>query len=490
LAAPAFASSPSRNREPVPVKDGARVDPTKEAWNPLNDPGNFGVGAATLSSVRTTAYLPQAAIGWSGDYWATYKGGISLRWQTAAGGSSYKDYLYQVLFASQLPQLSRAQVNGMSPAEKYDLYVGHTNFPLTQSEKTKTRNAVGADGEVPHWFGICHGWAAASYREPEPGAIVSVRAPNGQIVDFTHGDLEALISQVYADIPNDRVRFVGSRCNAADIARDANGRPIASECRDLNPATFHLVLDALIGRQQRGFVADGYQGDQVWNYPVVGYETAYSNRRPLDGRDPLRAVRAPGTVELIDVATMITHVSGSRSSTTPTGHRLDHTTFRYSLELDGQGRIIGGEWISEDHPDFLWEVTQAPAATPGAMIDYGVVSQLLRASLGATSPSQPTSPGRPTSLMSLTRLDLVPTGFFQRVDIVAEGRVDVTRVAEVRIVAVRGNGARDVIERTRPASDGRFSLSDTVAPRFAVGVAIEAIGADGAVLARSDRTLQ
>jgi hypothetical protein len=37
----------------------------------------------------------------------------------------------------------------------------------------------------------------------------------------------------------------------------------------------------------------------------------------------------------------------------------------YDLELDGSGKIIGGEWYLNKHPDFLW--TPAPglhATTP------------------------------------------------------------------------------------------------------------------------------
>lgn len=28
--------------------------------------------------------------------------------------------------------------------------------------------------------------------------------------------------------------------------------------------------------------------------------------------------------------------------------------YRYDLELNSQGQVIGGEWYSQIHPDFIW----------------------------------------------------------------------------------------------------------------------------------------
>jgi hypothetical protein len=33
-------------------------------------------------------------------------------------------------------------------------------------------------------------------------------------------------------------------------------------------------------------------------------------------------------------------------------------SYDYTIELNEVGEIIGGEWVSTDHPDFFW--TQAP----------------------------------------------------------------------------------------------------------------------------------
>ena len=34
--------------------------------------------------------------------------------------------------------------------------------------------------------------------------------------------------------------------------------------------------------------------------------------------------------------------------------QLTDVDYYYDLELDAAGRIIGGEWYTPEHPDFLW----------------------------------------------------------------------------------------------------------------------------------------
>jgi hypothetical protein len=63
--------------------------------------------------------------------------------------------------------------------------------------------------------------------------------------------------------------------------------------------------------------------------------------------------------------------------------QTDH--YEYVLELDGHGRVTGGEWASdsrEAHPDFLWLSIRASApAVAGGAIEYGDVKALLDASV-------------------------------------------------------------------------------------------------------------
>jgi hypothetical protein len=95
-------------------------------------------------------------------------------------------------------------------------------------------------------------------------------------------------------------------------------------------------------------------------------------------------------VELRYVEMDVKYISESHSATD--GHladRIDNYTktdhYRYILEIDGDGKIIGGEWVGaskRNHPDFLWLPTDRvdwPRVADGA-IQWDLVKELLDAS--------------------------------------------------------------------------------------------------------------
>ena len=63
--------------------------------------------------------------------------------------------------------------------------------------------------------------------------------------------------------------------------------------------------------------------------------------------------------------------------------QTDH--YEYVLELDGQGRVTGGEWVGDSkevHPDFLWLPIKASATSvAGGAIKYANVKALMDASV-------------------------------------------------------------------------------------------------------------
>lgn len=357
------------------------TSPLNEAWNQYNDPARFGAASLRYDLLPAQGQVPQQHIGWSGDYWPTYKGGIANRWMNGDLGGDYRSYQYPVLTPHQVQGLTAASASRLSPSEKYDLIMGRYDFPLTRAEQGKVDDAV-VDGEVPSWYGICHGWAAAALREHEPGAVATAFTPNGLRVDFNHADIEALISETYADLSKVQYKMIGSRCDDTTIQTDPYGRPVSDACRDTNPGSFHLVLAELIGREQRGFLADLNSSYQVWNYPVIGYQSQFRGLRPFDPGSADAPNRAPDTKFLVDVQTVVTAVGGGSSSAQPNGYTLTQATFAYSLELDAGYKIIGGEWIGDKRPDFLWEPVANPVMQPTDVLDYQRVRALLDASIG------------------------------------------------------------------------------------------------------------
>jgi len=292
-------------------------------------------------------------------------------------GSHYRDYLYNLENSISVRQMSQQQLDRLSPAEKYDVLAGDYTFSLTNRERSKMLNSISNDS-IPTWYGLCHGWAPASYLEPQPGPVARMQSPDGLTINFYSSDIKALLSKHYGDTYVG-TRFIGGRCNNLNVERDANGRVIEADCRDTNPATFHLVLEDYIARQQKSFIADVYSDYQVWNQPIAGYRASLSNQRLLSN-DPSYRHAAQGTHSLVDVSLILYYVNESSPDHNPTSPRISQKAMRYSLELDNRGFIIGGEWRSQDRPDFLWELRRTPQTSDSGALNYETLTELIRVS--------------------------------------------------------------------------------------------------------------
>lgn len=305
---------------------------------------------------------------WTDSYWPTYAGGIANR---------YGDPQYQAssTWGENESYLQKMMGNGasleLSPAEKYDLLLGLNDFPMTKKMLKSSSSHVEVDGTIPSWFGLCHGWAAASFMLPRPKKAVTVQAADGRKIVFTPSDIKALATLLWSNAPTE-TRFVGGRCNNADPQRDPRHREIDPECFDSNPATWHLAVVNQLGLAKRSFVLDADEGQEVWNQPVYSY--SYSYRHPVtrmqskkldeakvalsDFEDPYFETRARNAVNVVNVVMSLTYVvenSPSLSMVDGPEHDSHQTvTYSYDLELDRNDNIVGGEWHSSKHPDFLW----------------------------------------------------------------------------------------------------------------------------------------
>jgi hypothetical protein len=67
---------------------------------------------------------------------------------------------------------------------------------------------------------------------------------------------------------------------------------------------------------------------------------------------------AYGTVKRVKVRSRITYsatINPFEKAVIGTSKaKYDTRTYTYWLDLDSSGKIIGGEWLSKDRPDFLW----------------------------------------------------------------------------------------------------------------------------------------
>ncbi len=277
---------------------------------------------------------------WSDTYWPENKGGISYRWQRNEAWG-------RLLAPDELAQMDPEDISKLSPAEKYDLFAGSAEWGLTKRVQAET-----SPDEAP-WTGYCHGWAPASLQFPEP-APVTVTNDDGIEIRFGSSDVKALLTYFAGQVlpttyGTDVLPFgvaprgIGSRCG--------HGRADLPQCYDVNPGSLHALLANQVGLRGKGFVLEVDPTYETWNQPVYAYRSENLGRRaPSPGA-------AEGTVEEVVVATTVTwgqEIEPMWDRVVGTHHQ--ETTDRrylYTLELDGSGEVIGGQWLIRTDEGFV-----------------------------------------------------------------------------------------------------------------------------------------
>jgi hypothetical protein len=355
-----------------------------------------------LSKMSSSAKLSESP--WSDDYWPIYKGQTAWRWADPATptSSNFDDYVESVFpgGGSTLKsggadkmmldmilgdRVRASSIENLSPAEKYDLLVGDEARTLTRSQYEAGVSYFADSGKVETWMGLCHGWAPAAYMAKRPKNAIKVKTTtaSGQVVEipFYPSDIKALTTLLWATAAPD-ARFIGGRCNAKDPARDANGRTTNQGCFDTNPGTWHLAVVNQISKAKRSFVMDATYDYEVWNHPVYAYEYSFFNpetgieassvdsakaairesdasrRIPHFAKDKFASYRGSSAKYVVGVKMKVDYVVETRPNrNTRDSSRNDaiqSATYIYDLELNSKDEIIGGEWYSNVHPDFLW----------------------------------------------------------------------------------------------------------------------------------------
>lgn len=315
---------------------------------------------------------------WSDDYWAIYKGILGARYADPSfpKSSDWKanyDYVRARPSASILASGDASKINRLSPAEKYDALVGDTSESLTKKMWAEGKYYYDQHGSVETWMGICHGWAPAAYMLARPTKSVTLKTPTGVAIKFYPSDIKALASLLWANAAG-RTKFIGGRCNDSDPATDpTTGRATSADCFDTNPGTWHLSMVNQLGASKRSTVMDVTFDYEVWNQPVYAYEYRYFNPQSmyyastLSGAtvskaaftsDRFRTFRGSQYVSVVGVQMEVSYVvetnPSQRETDSPTQDGIQKVTYLYDLELDSANNIIGGEWYTNKHPDFLW----------------------------------------------------------------------------------------------------------------------------------------
>jgi hypothetical protein len=350
-------------------------------WNAANNP-NMVTRITKTPLVTNIRSLPMAAAItnthyiWSDTFWPNNKGGIAYRWNNEPNP---ENFTYRRLSKNELRNMSTVQLEKLSPAEKYDIYMGRYDYPLTR------RVLAQNNPRDLWWTGICHGWAMAAISHPEPARVDLVNA-DGITVPFGSSDVKGLLDFYYAKVHKTTERFqIGRRCKVQGkvpgegserdrVRTMPNERAANSEdCADMNAGAFHLAITNMVGLNDKGLVVEIDRFNDVWNQPMGEYASRIVSSRPAKS-----AEARYGTAQVLRVRTDMTYgeelnllepsqrndeggfMSMDPVTGTPANTKL-MKEYEYDLELDARGNIIGGTWITATRPDFIW--TKAPATT-------------------------------------------------------------------------------------------------------------------------------
>jgi hypothetical protein len=344
-----------------------------ETYNSTNNPNNFnriaGLNLVTkFDALPLIGTLADNRMGWSESYWPSNKGGIAFRWNHP----DPQPFKYRLHSREEIRQMSIKDLERLSPAELYD--IANNDYQYTLTKSTLRKYTV----HDLWWEGICHGWAQAASHYPEPAAVV-VKNNDGVKVPFGSSDVKALLAMHEAYNFGGKFGFVGARCKASGKVegegdeRDRNPNPPLPEianspdCKDVNAGAFHVVITNMIGLLGRGFVADIDRFGDVWNQPITNYAAEIAGEEPVTPEHRQNRIERRVRVNLkmtygeeLKFWTRELAASGARNfvsklpvTGTPNQKYLSKG-YTYIVELDFNGNVIGGEWISGTRPDFLW----------------------------------------------------------------------------------------------------------------------------------------
>jgi|GEM_PF-1125061 len=218
---------------------------------------------------------------------------------------------------------------------------------------------------------------------------------NGKEVFADYGDPSGILDSEYAGVLETfkdkavALRYFpegGPSPTDPDFVKKALANKEDAACRDVNAAAFHIVIGNQLGLKKEGFLIDKTRDVEVWNQPVFRFDS-----KVVDWSQPSKD-SSPGTDRVVRLKTRLYFADDTdygwafwfptlpglfgmespfRSEyqryqdfliregdiTEPGKYPegiLDYADYEYTLDLNADGTIVGGDWISFDRPDFLW----------------------------------------------------------------------------------------------------------------------------------------
>ena len=168
--------------------------------------------------------------------------------------------------------------------------------------------------ETPDWYGHCNGWTSAAIRHAEPVHSVT---KNG--VTFSPSDIKALLADLY--MYSEHIVLAGE-----------NEAPIGA-------AAFHVIMTNWLGRGEHALGIEAEPGEEKWNYPVYAFA----------------ASAAKHSAREVEVTMNVVYAADSRLEWDESPRLEEVLYFHYTLDLDADGKIVGGRFFHDSSSiDMLW----------------------------------------------------------------------------------------------------------------------------------------
>ncbi len=305
-------------------------------WDEANHPSQFDLKADfeyCLDRLPSKAQL--STVPWSETYWPSFRGGINARWNTP----EHDGFLYTPPTREQVATLPLSELAKLSPSEKYDLAMGHYDYPLWNEAKRYANPNAG------QWSGLCDGWAMAAIQYAEPQAVTFTN-PDGILIPFGSSDVKGLMTYA-AEFHFRRTTVkIGRACRTSLPQTPAE----IAACSDINPGALHVALVNQIGIKQKGFVVERQANPEMWNQPVYAYDTSIIGSATSD---------VPGAHGVQVQTTLYYSEDLDESHWDPvigtSNFHFSKIKMNYVLDLDSEGKIVGGTWAKgSDQPDYFW----------------------------------------------------------------------------------------------------------------------------------------
>lgn len=369
--------------------------------------------------IRTFAQLPLTAAllpsPWSDAIYPDTTMGLAYRFAAKTNPTQYR----------LDPPAGIKDLNVLSPIEKYDLLLDHRQWELTTAERLRTSSKD--DQAVDPKRSLDQDWAAAAILFAEPAAV-KVASESGRVIPFGSSDIKALLMRFLSQhsLADEGVesRSLGGVCrlDSDSFRRALESRTIASEswkeltfddCFRVNAGAFHLALTNLVGLRQESFIIDPDLDQDFTHYPVVGFKSE-SLGSPSEDEDHHQNLQ---------IKTLVTYMLPSPSRATKNRDPSTKTAiYRYTLELDESGDIVGGAWLGSAAPQLAWMQNRPKFTADDAKLEqlyttsvslHARMAMRNFASISSEDPRIPLREGDPLVVNRKYRLELsgdVPRG--------------------------------------------------------------------------------